>query len=126
MSSRILKLATAFAVLMALFWAPVIVEAQPVASSVVKLRVQIAAKCTNQAALFRVQNQGSRWPETGVISVYDLDKDTLVTKRRLRLTQGQQASFRIRNSETAKNLGVFVSPGWFDRPFKYDAKLNCG
>ena len=68
------------------------------------LDVEDAARCEDGAAVFQVTNLGDRWPRLGEINIYRANKRTLISKRRIRLANSQQATFMVRKS--------FKSPGW--------------
>ena len=92
------------------------------------LHIDVATECAQGSTIFTVKNIGTSWPKTTTFAIYRLGsgKGQVVAKRRLRLTEGQQASFRI----TAKRnptgqLGLAVQPGWYERPAGYDATAAC-
>ncbi|MEK9726253.1 MAG: hypothetical protein VW405_22580 [Rhodospirillaceae bacterium] len=50
----------------------------------------------------------------------------VISKRRMRLQAGQQASFWIKaNRNTTGRLGLSVDPSWYDRRKVLDARLDC-
>jgi len=92
------------------------------------LNLQIASQCNGRNAIFRITNAGVAWPKSSTFSIYRLsrDKGHIIAKRRMRLSAGQQASFKIKASKnTTGRLGLSVDPSWFERRKIYDAKLDC-
>lgn len=51
----------------------------------------------------------------------------LVSQRRMQLTSGQQASFRVKAGGGGEKveLGLFIEPEWYGREFAFDAKVSC-
>jgi len=92
------------------------------------LKIEVSTSCANGVARFKVKNTGPVWPKAGSFSVYRIDgnKKYVVSSRRLRLKKGQIVSFAVKKSKNPTgNLGLFVEPSWYDRPFAYDATLHC-
>mgnify|MGYP003962500239 CR=1 FL=1 len=91
------------------------------------LNIEVSARCQGGTARFQVVNKGIPWPGTSTILIYDTDTELPVTQRRLRLTSGQSASFKIKKPETgATPLALWVKPSWSPREFLYDATIACG
>ena len=91
------------------------------------IRLRVIAECTDGAAVFKVINIGGRWPRTGTFTIYTLDGQKRLSKRRLRLARGQRASFKFKSRKTGEMvLGLWVDPSWYSRDFRYDAKVICG
>ncbi|MCH7551159.1 MAG: hypothetical protein IIA35_05600 [Proteobacteria bacterium] len=91
------------------------------------IRLRVIAECTDGAAVFKVINIGGRWPRTGTFTIYTLDGQKWLSKRRLRLARGQRASFKFKSRKTGEMvLGLWVDPSWYSRDFRYDAKVICG
>lgn len=92
------------------------------------LRLQIATECRQGNVIFKVKNAGTSWPKTSTFAIYRLGAGNakMITKRRMRLTEGQQASFRIdaKRNPTGQ-LGLSVQPGWYRRDAKFDATATC-
>ena len=77
--------------------------------------------------MFKVANVGGRWPGIGAFAVYDTDGNKLISVRNLLLTGGQKATFKVKAlNEGETVLGLWVEPTWYDREFRYDAKVICG
>jgi hypothetical protein len=97
------------------------------------LKMNIMVNCQDGSATFRVKNVGETWPKTSTFAIYSMRKDgnrrlrKLISKRRMRLKDGQRASFRIKtgNLPTGR-LGLWVKPDWYNRDFDYDAVVSCG
>ncbi len=107
---------------------PVLVELENRGTSATPLGVEISASCVDGDTVFRLANTGDSWPEQGKFALYRLDGDKrqMVSARRMRLTQGQKASFRVkaRHNPTGQ-IGLFVEPLWYERPFILDAQVTC-
>ncbi len=92
-----------------------------------KLDVEITARCDGDTPTFQVTNLGSKWPRLAAISIHRTDGNALVSKRRMKLGNSQQATFKIRKRGKALRgeLGIFIQPSWEKRPFRYDTKIRC-
>jgi hypothetical protein len=91
------------------------------------LNIEVNARCQGGTARFQVVNKGVLWPGSSTIFIYDTDTESLVTQRRLRLTSGQSASFKVKKPKTgAAPLALWVKPSWSPREFLYDATIACG
>ncbi len=91
------------------------------------VNLEIQTDCKDERATFKITNAGAAWPKTGIIGVYRVRADgsaSLISKRNLRLTDGQHASFRVR-TKGASRLAMFVAPSWYKRDFAYDAQVAC-
>ncbi len=92
------------------------------------LGVEIMASCTDGETRFKVTNNGRTWPKQGKFALYRLDGDKrqMVSARRMRLTRGQSATFRVKAKHNPTgDIGLFVSPLWYERPFNLDSRLSC-
>ena len=93
-----------------------------------KLRLEIKTACQNGDLTFKVKNAGTAWPKASTFAVYGIDRGNarIITERRMRLAQGQHASFRIKAKRNPTGrLGLAVRPGWYKRPAKLDATATC-
>ena len=92
-----------------------------------ELSLEVAAMCHDGAPAFQVTNLGDRWPRLGEISIYRTDTKSMLTQRRVRMINSQQLLFKVPNEQAkdAGEVGIFIEPSWYDRPFAYDAKLKC-
>lgn len=92
-----------------------------------KFDVEVSASCSKQGVSFQVTNLGEKWPRLSTINIYRTDTKGVISKRRMRLVNSQQATFRVRGkkAEDVGEVGIWVEPSWFKRTFKYDAKINC-
>ncbi|MBT7943055.1 MAG: hypothetical protein HN719_06835 [Alphaproteobacteria bacterium] len=97
------------------------------------LKMNVVANCQDGKATFKIRNLGDDWPKTSTFAIYNMRKKgkkrvrRLITKRRMRLKDGQRASFKVKteNLPTGR-LGLWVKPDWYKRDFDYDAVVNCG
>lgn len=90
------------------------------------VNIEVITACVDNVATFKIVNVGDEWPSLGKLNIYRgsaADMKTL-SKRSMRFAAGQIASFRLKNIGT-DTVAVFVEPGWYDRPFKYDAEIKC-
>jgi len=97
------------------------------------LKMEIATNCKDGNAFFRVKNAGIAWPKTSTFAIYNMRKEgnkrlrKLIAKRRMRLKDGQRASFKIDTGKLPTGrVGLWVKPGWYEREFAYDAMISCG
>ena len=97
------------------------------------LKMNIMVNCQDGNATFRVKNVGDAWPKTSTFAIYTMRKKgkkrlrRLISKRRMRLKDGQRASFKIKTESLPTNrLGLWIKPGWYKRDFDYDAVVSCG
>ena len=92
-----------------------------------ELQLQVNTACKDGTAVFKVANVGGRWPKAGAFAVYAIDGNKLISVRNLLLTGGQKATFKVKAlNEGETVLGLWVEPTWYDREFRYDAKVICG
>jgi hypothetical protein len=91
------------------------------------MEIDVEAECSGGQASFKLTNVGDRWPRLGEINIHRVDTKGLLVKRRLRMRSSQQMTFRIPRDKQQgiAGVGIFVSPSWFPRNFKYDAIVNC-
>ena len=98
-------------------------------AGVARLKIDVSANCKGEDAYFRIRNSGEAWPKTSTFRIYNMRKGKrkLISKRRMRLKDGQRASFKIRTAKLPTNrIGIWVKPGWYQREFAYDATIRCG
>jgi len=92
------------------------------------LNLDVKSACTGGDVSFRIRNAGRAWPKSATFVIYRLGRGQpqAVVKRRMRLKDGQRASFRIKKRRNPTGqLGIFVEPGWYARPFALDARIDC-
>ena len=91
------------------------------------MEIDVEARCEVGDATFKLTNLGARWPRLGEINIHRTDTKALLVKRRLRMRNSQQLIYKIPANRLggAQGVGFFVKPSWYDRPFKYDATINC-
>lgn len=98
-------------------------QAQAAAGAVA---IAVDAECKDGAAVFRIRNQGAAWPKLGNVAVYRTNGGAVINERQMRLVEGQSASFRIRSeSSGGGEVALWVSPSWYARDFRYDARISC-
>ena len=102
-------------------------EDQVSSISEARLEVEVTARCDGDTPTFQVTNLGQRWPRLAAISIHRTKGNALVSKRRMRLANSQQATFKIRKRGKALKgeIGLFVQPSWSKRGFKYDSRIRC-
>lgn len=92
----------------------------------ISLNIDVFAECRNGAAVFRIVNLGDTWPKAGTFAVHRLSDGVIVTRRSMRLGNGQSASFRLTDKMGATSgVGIMVLPTWYERRAAYDAKVVC-
>lgn len=91
------------------------------------MQLEITSHCTESGAVFKIINRGPKWPKTGFLRLYRVDGKSLVGERRLRLAEGQRASFVVKNKVMAgSRFGVWIDPTWYKREMEFDASIRCG
>ena len=90
------------------------------------VNVEILSACMEGTAMFKIVNLGDKWPRLGKLKVYEIKEGQAkeISEREMRFAKGQKASFRLKNIGPAR-VGLFVEPSWYERPFKYDAEVDC-
>ena len=88
---------------------------------------EITAICENTKVVFELTNLSEKWPRHGTISIYRTGNRAKINQRRIRLASSQQARFQIHanSGHNSGELGLHLAPSWIERPFVYDAKINC-
>jgi len=92
------------------------------------MKLEVSTGCKDGDATFRVRNLGSSWPKSSTFAIYRLGKGgrQMVSKRRMRLKDGQKASFRVKRSKNPTGrLALWVDPSWYKRQFDFDATVTC-
>jgi len=91
------------------------------------LELEVTAQCDKGVTIFQITNLGDKWPRLASINIYRTKNKGLVSKRRMKLGNSQQATFKISQKKVKRGteLGIWVEPAWVTRPFKYDAKITC-
>ncbi len=92
------------------------------------LNIQVSSECRDGNTLFKVKNAGAAWPKPSTFAIYRISDGTarMISKRRMRLAEGQHASFKVKaKSNTTGRLGIAVLPGWYRREAKLDATVTC-
>ena len=89
--------------------------------------IEVTAKCVKDTAVFQITNLGDKWPRLGEINIYKIDGKTFLSKRRVRMRNSQQATFKIRKRSGGSYgaVGLWVLPNWDKSAFKYDARVIC-
>ncbi len=92
------------------------------------LKLNVATACDNGNATFQVKNAGQDWPKSSTFAIYRIGSGAkqMISKRRMRLKDGQKASFKVKASKnTTGRLALWVKPSWYRRAFNYDATVSC-
>lgn len=102
------------------------VELEAAAGSMAAIRLQIHAECVDGDAYFSVTNTGAGWPKAGSFSIYRTFGNTMISQRRMRMDEGQTASFRVKSAASSGHeLALAIEPAWYDRHRRYDATVKC-
>lgn len=90
------------------------------------VNVEVVTACVQGAATFKITNKGEAWPRMGTLNIVRVTDGGMepMAQRKMRFAAGQGASFRFRHVE-GDRIGLFVQPSWYDRPFAFDAEVNC-
>lgn len=87
--------------------------------------LEVWGRCRKSATEFRVTNTGGSWPDVAAISIVDGAGNPLTRERRMRLTEGQNATFRIDRADTdATAVALKVEPAWSDAS-PHEARIDC-
>lgn len=92
------------------------------------VNLEIMTRCDKGNTTFNVRNVGINWPKSSTFAIYRISgaNKQLISQRRMRLNDGQKASFRIKKSRNLTGrLGIWVKPNWYSRKFAFDAKVVC-
>lgn len=90
------------------------------------LKIDIRSGCTSKGVVFKIVNRGKKWPRTARLKLFNVDDNTLISERRLRLASLQQVSFIVSDKvNQGRRIGVWVEPDWYERPFAFDAERDC-
>ena len=90
-------------------------------------QVEINARCLDDGTrVFEVTNIGPKWPKTAAVSIYEIERMKVVSRRVMRLATNQRMTFNVpKTYGEQKQLAAWVQPTWMLRDFRYDAKLLC-
>jgi hypothetical protein len=91
----------------------------------VPVKIEVATTCEEGEAVFTILSRGDTWPAMGKVAVYRTEGQVLVIQRNMRMKTGQQASFRVKGVGAGAEVGLWVEPTWYQRPFAYDAIVTC-
>ncbi len=91
-----------------------------------QLKLNVTARCEDSDAVFEIVNEGEPWPVMAKISVYRTDSRALIATRQMRMTTGQKMAYKTKGSTEGKTeVGLWVEPQWYKRPFVFDAVIAC-
>ena len=87
--------------------------------------LDVSARCRPGMAVFQVRNTGKEWTRVADFSVLVGSDPEPVSNRRMRLTQGQKATFKINLGESARGAAVLsIDPSW-KRGSVPVARIDC-
>ncbi|MDA0998339.1 MAG: hypothetical protein O2944_09055 [Proteobacteria bacterium] len=90
------------------------------------LQLGVEATCEDGNAIFKVTNLGAEWPKAGRLSIVYVEGTKIISKRNMRMTNGQNASFRVPASKIgAGEYQISVEPTWYDRGRIIDGRVAC-
>lgn len=90
------------------------------------LEMEVSANCKGRTARIQLVNKGASWPQSSTIFLHNLDGDSLVARRRLRLKTDQSASFKVKSPRDGiVTMGLRVEPSWTDDTLRSDLSLSC-
>ena len=94
------------------------------------LRLNVTTECEPDTVVFRVHNTGRKWPKSGELKIFRLADEKVVAQRNIRLGTDQRATYRVKRQKdedtASRQLGMFIAPTWYRRPFTMDAVAECG
>ncbi len=89
--------------------------------------LHIEATCDGSIAVFHVHNEGGRLPGAVQFKLFRSDMDTIISKRRMRMIEGQSATFKVKNADKIPaDIALFMDSEWQARPQQADAQISCG
>lgn len=104
-------------------------EEQPILvamASVNGLPIEVSTSCDKGAAIFKVVNVGEALPSSIIFNIVRVEIDTVVSKRRMNLSPGQTATFKLKNADKiAGDIGLFMDAQWLPRERQIDASIQC-
>ena len=96
------------------------------AISIPDLGLQIAPGCEGKTVTFNLVNTGEAWLAVGAIMILKATDRAVLTRRNMRLAQGQKASFKLlAERNPGGEIALYVAPTWFVREFTLDARISC-
>lgn len=89
--------------------------------------VTVTGACLGKDAVFRVVNNGVAWAADREFIVYRTAGDIVVNKRKLRMAEGQSASFKVRGAaRSGVELGLTLQGDGVETGLDvYHARLKC-
>ncbi len=92
------------------------------------VRVKIVSECRDGDTVFRVVNDGSPWPDTGMFTLFRIDGPNrqMIGARRLTLGVRDSREFTVSKSQNRTgHVGISIDPSWYQRQFEIDADARC-
>jgi len=93
-----------------------------------QLQLSVISSCVGGDTVLRIKNTGNDWPRKSNLNIHQIDdgKPRLATSRPMRMKANQIATFRVpKRKNPTGNIGLFINPSWYERPFKLDAEVSC-
>lgn len=112
-----------FAFLAALGWAASAVV--PASAEVPEVKLNVNAKCEGGEAQFEIVNAGDRWPAMATVKILRTDTRAEIAQREMRMAPGQRMVYRAKGAPSGTEVGLWIEPGWYERPFAFDAVIAC-
>jgi len=95
-------------------------------ASVNGLPMELSTSCEKGTAIFKVVNVGEALPSSIIFNIVRVNVDQVVSKRRMNLSPGQTATFKLKNADKiAGEIGLFMDAQWLPRERQIDASVQC-
>lgn len=90
------------------------------------LPIEVSTACDKGTAIFKVVNAGDPLPSAIVFNIFEVNSNTVVSKRRMNLAAGQSATFKSKNADKIHgDIGLFMDAQWLPREHQIDASVRC-
>ncbi|MBF0250204.1 MAG: hypothetical protein HQL35_06185 [Alphaproteobacteria bacterium] len=88
--------------------------------------VEVRVKCMESGTQFKVQNFGAKWDELGEISIRRSGDGAVVSKRKVRMMDGQVMTFKIAKEKSeGQQLTLDITPKRYTTAIIQDANSGC-
>ena len=90
------------------------------------LDLYVSSKCENGAAVFQVRNVGASKINAVNFKLFKVAQNMVVSKRRMSLSQGQTATFKVKNANAIPDqIGMFIESKDVARDHQVDVAIQC-
>lgn len=104
-------------------------QTQPVQVAVVPLDgqfIQVSTMCQKGSAIFKITNTGEALPFAYSFNIVRVNSNTVVSKRRLKMAAGQNATFKVKHADRIPSqIGLRVEAKDYERDGQIHALVRC-